>query len=110
MKVFSQKTKDKVWVHYEGRIYALPLQLKSAHGAAASQEEELIAPFSCKILKVYAKAGVKIKKGEPVLVVEAMKMEYTYASPRDGEIESILVQEAQTVQQGTHFVRWKASK
>ena len=107
MKFFAQKVKDKLWVKHEGRIYAMPAQLKSAHGAATTAEEELVAPFSCKVLKIHVKAGAKVKKGDPVLVVEAMKMEYAYASPRDGVIDSVLVQEAQIVQQGANFVRWK---
>ncbi len=85
----------------------MPAALKSSHAGASAEEEELIAPFSCKVLKVHAKAGTKVKKGEAVVVVEAMKMEYTYNAPRDGEIESILVKETEIVQQGSHFVRWK---
>lgn len=110
MNFFSQKVKDKIWVRYKGRVYAMPVTKKSARGAAAAEEEQLIAPFSCKVLKVHVKPGATVKKGDPVLVVEAMKMEYSYASPKDGVIESVAAAEGAIVQQGTPFVRWKDSK
>ena len=69
-----------------------------------------MAPFSCKVLKIHASAGKEVRAGAPVVVVEAMKMEYSYASPRDGVIAEILVNEGQIVQAGAHFVRWKDNK
>jgi len=107
MKFLSQKVKDKIWVQYKGKIFAMPATLQKFSSSSSAEEEELTAPFSCKILKIHAKAGMQIKKGDPVLVVEAMKMEYSYTSPKDGTIELIKVCEGTVVQQGTHFVKWK---
>jgi biotin carboxyl carrier protein len=103
----TQKNKSTLWVQYNGRIYGLSLKQNSRSGASADEAKELVAPFSCKILKVHAKAGQKLNQGDPVLVVEAMKMEYSYASPREGIAEEILVKEGQTVSAGQQFVRWK---
>jgi biotin carboxyl carrier protein len=101
-----QRFKDKVWVQWQGRIYGLPVEQKKAR-AAEEEAQELIAPFSCKVLKIHAKAGDKLGKGDPVIVVEAMKMEYTYNSPREGTVDSLLVKEGEIVTAGTHFVRWR---
>ncbi len=107
----AQKLKNRLWVQWEGRLYSLPLDLHArAPGSGAEETQELVAPFSCKVLKLHAKAGAKLKKGDPVVVVEAMKMEYAYAAPRDGTIASIPVQEGQIVNAGTAFVTWKEEK
>lgn len=104
----SQKIKDKMWVHWKGRLYGVPADLKLAQRAAKGEEaQELIAPFSCKVLKIFVTPGQAIKKGAPVVVVEAMKMEYAYASPKDGTIAKVLAKEGEILQGGSHFVAWK---
>lgn len=104
------RTKDKIWVQKDGRIYSMPAEISKGRSGAAAAAQELVAPFSCKVLKVHASAGKALKAGDPVVVVEAMKMEYSYASPRDGVVSEILVKEGEIVQAGSQFVRWKDSK
>jgi acetyl/propionyl-CoA carboxylase alpha subunit len=48
--------------------------------------DEIRAPMPGKILEVKAASGKDVKKGEPLVVMEAMKMEHTLAAPRDGKI------------------------
>jgi len=99
------KIKDKVWIQHKGRIYAV--SLKSARSGTEERAQELSAPFTCKILKIATTTGQKLKKGDPVLTVEAMKMEYAMSAPKDGVLKEILVKVGQVVQQGTPFVKWE---
>jgi 3-methylcrotonyl-CoA carboxylase alpha subunit len=99
--------KDKLWVQFEGKIFALPLNSEKSKRTSSAQEKDLIAPFSCKVLKIFIKPGQTLKKGDPVVVVEAMKMEYSYTSPRDGIVESVGAAEGEIVKGGTHFLRWR---
>ena len=101
------KIKDKLWVQFRGRIYALSAKAKKP-GSTTDEApvDELVAPFSCKVLKVLVESGQKVSKGDPVITVEAMKMEYSYASPRDGVIQKVLVTPGSVVQEGTRFVDW----
>lgn len=103
MKV--QRHKEKLWVHWRGRTYGIAAEEKKA-GAREDVAAELQAPFACKVLKIQVQPGQKVKKGDPILTVEAMKMEYAYASPRDGLIEAVNVREGATVSAGTQFVQW----
>ena len=98
--------KDKIWVQKEGRIYALPVRLKS-DSAQAEEESALAAPFSCKVLKVAVQDGSKVKKGDLLVVVEAMKMEYTYYAPKDGTIAQVKAKQGEIFPQGESFVSWK---
>jgi pyruvate carboxylase len=53
-----------------------------------------------KVVKVLVKVGEEVKKGEHLLVTEAMKMETTIQAPRDGKIGRVVVEEGETIQTG----------
>lgn len=55
------------------------------------------APLPGKILRINVRAGDAVKRGDVVLILEAMKMENEILAPTDGTVESILVNPGQTV-------------
>ena len=57
--------------------------------AIVSSANALTAPMPGKIIAVNAKAGDNVKAGDPLLVMEAMKMEMTLAAPRDGVVAEV---------------------
>jgi 3-methylcrotonyl-CoA carboxylase alpha subunit len=61
----------------------------SAGTAAAASDGSLRAPMPGKVVAVPVKAGDPVKKGQPVVVIEAMKMEQALTAPYDGVVESI---------------------
>ena len=58
------------------------------------------APMPGRILKVFVAAGQTVTLEQPLLIMEAMKMEYTLASPRNGRVGEILVKEGDQVTEG----------
>lgn len=58
------------------------------------------APMPGKILSVKTKAGAAVKKGDVILILEAMKMENEVVAPADGTIASVNVNEGATVEAG----------
>jgi 3-methylcrotonyl-CoA carboxylase alpha subunit len=52
-------------------------------------DARLTALMPGRVVKVMAAAGDKVKKGQALMILEAMKMEHTVASPRDGVIERV---------------------
>ncbi|MCB2219487.1 MAG: acetyl-CoA carboxylase biotin carboxylase subunit [Bacteroidetes bacterium] len=52
---------------------------------------EIVSPMPGKVIKINVKNGVKVKKGDILMVVEAMKMENNILSPKDGKVEKINV-------------------
>jgi 3-methylcrotonyl-CoA carboxylase alpha subunit len=54
---------------------------------------------------VHAAAGDLVEKGQPLVVLEAMKMEHAMTAPHDGEIEAI-VEEGAQVSEGSVLVRF----
>jgi 3-methylcrotonyl-CoA carboxylase alpha subunit len=66
----------------------------------------LRAPMPGLVKVVRASAGDTVKKGAPLLILEAMKMEHTIAAPFDGEIAEIVTEGAQ-VMDGAVLVKFK---
>jgi len=63
------------------------------HGA----EGEVVAPLPGLILKIQVKEGDSVKEGQPVAIMEAMKMENEIESPVSGKVSNILVKEGENV-------------
>ena len=72
-----------------GRAIALrrPDYASAIEGLAGG--DDIRAPMPGKVLEVKAKAGQVVKRGEPLIVLEAMKMEHTLAAPRDGVVAEV---------------------
>ena len=68
--------------------------------AAAKGSVKIEAPMSGKILSVKASVGQAVKKGDVIVVLEAMKMENDIVAPQDGTVASIDVTVGQQVESG----------
>ena len=68
--------------------------------AGAAGSVEITSPMPGKILDVKASAGQAVKKGEVVLLLEAMKMENEVVAPQDGTIATINVAPGDMVEAG----------
>ena len=55
------------------------------------------APMPGMVVRVAAQKGARVTKGEPLVAIEAMKMETIVAAPREGVIKEILVHTGLTV-------------
>jgi biotin carboxyl carrier protein len=69
--------------------------------------KELRAPISGRIVEVLVKAGDDIKKGQQMVVLEAMKMQNHIYSPATAKISELRVKEGQTVKTGEILVRFQ---
>jgi len=59
------------------------------------------------ILNLYVKEGDVIKKGQPLLILEAMKMENTIYAPFDGKIKQINVKEGDRIPKGVLMLEYE---
>ncbi len=62
--------------------------------------EEIKAHITGVVFQITAKAGDSVAAGDPVVVLESMKMEIPVEAPRAGTVTEIRVEEGQTVQEG----------
>jgi biotin carboxyl carrier protein len=70
----------------------------AAHGSG------LEAPMPGVVIRVMAAAGEEVRKGQPLLVLEAMKMEHVIRSPRDGRVRSVAARAGEMVSGGMPLV------
>lgn len=72
--------------------YDLLLQQLGINTKAAGAVQVIKAPMPGLIINIIAAEGTEVKKGDPLLILEAMKMENVIKSPRDGKVKKISVQ------------------
>ncbi len=76
--------------------------------AAVGGGDTIIAPLPGKIVSLVTKPGVTVKKGDPLLTLEAMKMEHALKAPRDGVVAEVTVAEGAQVKEAEVLVRLEA--
>jgi biotin carboxyl carrier protein len=79
---------------------AAPAAPKAAAPAGAAGSVTVAAPMPGKILGVKANPGQAVKKGDVIVILEAMKMENEIVAPQDGTIASINVATGDSVEAG----------
>jgi acetyl/propionyl-CoA carboxylase alpha subunit len=97
--------KGRTSVAIGGRLhYGEWIQERKGHGAAAAAgDSDLTAQFPGKVRKILVTAGAQVQEGAPLILVEAMKMEFTVKAPAAGTVKRVLVTEGQQLSPGDRF-------
>jgi excisionase family DNA binding protein len=99
---------DTLHVDVAGRSVAIrlappPDEARAARAAASHGDSgpvELVAPMPGAVLTVHRVAGETVEAGEPIVTLEAMKMEHVVAAPRAGTVGDITVRAGDQVTRG----------
>lgn len=76
-------------------------------GGVLGASGDLISEMPGKIVKVFVKPGQEIKAGDPLLIMEAMKMENEMRSARDAKVKAIHVKEGENVETGANLISFE---
>ena len=97
------KVRDKWWIHYNGDIFTIS---ELERGAKSSDKAEggLSAPMPGTGLEVMVRAGQRVREGQPLMTIEAMKMEHRILAPKAGEVISINFNQGERVDMGSVLV------
>ena len=82
-------------------------KISSHHGSSGAGNKSIKAPMQSTVVKLSVAAGDKVVEGDQVLVLEAMKMEQSISSPRDGVIKAVKVSVGETVPSGTVLIEFE---
>lgn len=113
-------------VKYKENIYELGIELISETEAAevkveqvtisktqaissqpsSNESESLLAPLPGKIFDVMVSTGTKVKKGDLLLIIEAMKLENEIFAPRDGVIMKLNKNKGESVASGESLLEF----
>ena len=101
---------DLFHVFTAGRHFTLAYNDPMAHaGEVEAAGGRLTAPMPGKVVAVLVASGKIVAKGEPLVIMEAMKMEHTIAAPSDGLVEEVLYGVGDQVADGAPLLAFKAA-
>ena len=113
--VEAEIIEKKLWFKLDEKIYSQDLLelgdsafRKSA--SASKSPHKIIAPMPGKVTKLFINGNQAVAKGDSLLVMEAMKMEYTLKADVDTTVEKILVKVADQVTLGQLLIQLKDKK
>lgn len=102
----GKKSKDgsrNIWVNGHNITIATPsLQRKKS---AIADSGDIMAPMNGTIMQLLVKNGDKVKKGQKLVVMEAMKLQISLDAPFDGRISALDAKAGQQVGQGQVLVK-----
>ena len=100
---------ETLHVFHGGKLTQLALFDALAHaGGDDAHGGKLAAPMPGKIVALLAAKGAQVKKGTPLLVMEAMKMEHTITAPSDGTVQEFLFAAGDQVAEGAELLKFTA--
>ncbi|MFZ2389663.1 MAG: acetyl/propionyl/methylcrotonyl-CoA carboxylase subunit alpha [Polaromonas sp.] len=88
-----------------GATQITAIDLLAHAGETQAEGGRLTAPMPGKVVSFSVKAGDKISKGQPLAVMEAMKMEHTIAAPFDGVVLELLYAPGDQVAEGAELLK-----
>jgi acetyl-CoA carboxylase biotin carboxylase subunit len=94
---YSNDTKEGGIISFEGYIFKmhrqdfLPESISPVRFELSNHSNEVFSPMPGKVTKIFVNEGEKVRKGEGLLIIEAMKMENTIVSPVNGMVSQINV-------------------
>ena len=94
------RDKDRLFVFDSFNDIQLKVLPRFVDPSTSSIEGGLLAPMPGKISEVLIKKDQKVKAGQSLMIIEAMKMEQTIKSPNAGKISKIMVKKGQQVENG----------
>jgi acetyl-CoA carboxylase biotin carboxylase subunit len=104
-------TNGDIAVMAEGETFLFrpydPFETAEAAGVAS---DRAVTPMPGRIVQVFVKPGDAVKRGQPLAILEAMKMEHTLAAPADSVVEAVDVAAGDQVKDGTVVVRFAKAK
>ena len=97
------KVGDKWWIHLDGEIYIIS-ELEKGAKSLSKAEGGLSAPMPGTVLDVMVTVGQRVREGQPLMTMEAMKMEHRIVAPKAGEVISIYFNQGDRVDMGSVLV------
>jgi 3-methylcrotonyl-CoA carboxylase alpha subunit len=103
MTVFEEG--PAVTIFLDGESWRLveidPLAARSGEDPAGGR---LTSPLPGRVIRLLVEAGSKVRRGEPLLIIEAMKMEHTIAAPADGVVAAVGCAVGDLVEEGAELI------
>ena len=98
--IITEGEKEKFVFLYGDVFKVRPVELTGKKKTKKKDDGDLSSPISGKVVSVKVKNGDSVKKGDVLLVIEAMKMEYLIRTPYDGKVKKVNFKEKDQIEIG----------
>jgi biotin carboxyl carrier protein len=103
--IFGARRKDSIFVSVGPASFEFkPVEASTRRRARGLAAHEILAPMPGKVLKLLVRDGDLVEAGQPLVVIEAMKMETTLAAESAAIVKHVRVEEGQTVDHGAVLI------
>ena len=85
--------------------FGMPVVDAASFEAEAKSDGRAVAPMPGQIIALFVRAGDAVKRDQPILILEAMKMEHTIVAPVDGKLERLSLSVGDRVTEGSELFR-----
>jgi biotin carboxyl carrier protein len=114
-RVFVAESGGKTYVHLDGKIFAFDdvdsaANSRSAAHGAAGVASAITSPMPGNLIKLMVAEGDRVVEGQPLVIVEAMKMENEIRSPADGIVKRVRYSVGDLVDAGVPIVELEAEE
>ena len=109
-RLFVQKEKDSLWLHYQGRTWLWKEEqtVSQKQKKEETQKQDVIkANLPGRIQKIFVKKSEPVKKGQNLLTLSAMKIEYSFKAEGEGKVKEIFCKEGDTVNKEQNLIEIK---
>ena len=105
-RLYAVSAGSTTWVFRNGFVYEVVEEAATRKRAGA--HESLTAPMPATVIRINVAPGAPVKKGDTLIVLEAMKMELPVRAPTDGTVSTVACQVGQLVQPGVALIELEA--
>jgi biotin carboxyl carrier protein len=96
---------DVAWVSIDQHVFQIRLSTSGRTAKSGARDHDALAPpMSATVVRIAVKPGDKVRQGDVLVSLEAMKMELPIRAPRDAVVTAIKCREGELVQPGVPVV------
>jgi 3-methylcrotonyl-CoA carboxylase alpha subunit len=92
------------WVFLDGEVFELEVQPEGRRRRGTGHQGSLSAPMPATVVRVDAAAGDIVRRGDALIILEAMKMELPVRAPADGTVKAVHCKSGDLVQAGVPLI------
>lgn len=104
LSVHGNLHNDELVLFYEGDTFKCTVYRETYDFEELAGEGSLAAPMNGAVVAIQAKAGDRVKAGDTLVIMEAMKMEHAIKAPADGVVSEIFYGEGDQVAEGAELI------
>jgi biotin carboxyl carrier protein len=102
---YSATVDDAQWVFLNGEVFRFEIERAgSRRRRSAAAHGSLTAPMPATVRRIEAQTGQAVRRGDILIVLEAMKMELPVRAPADGRVTAVHCEAGQLVQPDTSLI------